>query len=125
MKTLRVLLPALVVGLASCQVAYYAAMEQFGIEKRDLLKKAVAAANADNASDIDKAFGRFFEIDPAKAPNLFDDMKLWKQFHALMKRAKSDEAEISPETLAALEAATSTFEAKVPAHVIAAIAAKA
>lgn len=89
------------------------------------LQKAVAAANADNASDIDKAFGRFFEIDPAKAPNLFDDMKLWKQFHALMKRAKSDEAEISPETLAALEAAASTFEAKVPAHVIAAVAAKA
>ncbi|MBL9145613.1 MAG: DUF2959 domain-containing protein [Verrucomicrobiaceae bacterium] len=47
MKTLRVLLPALVVGLASCQVAYYAAMEQFGIEKRDLLKKAVAAVRQD------------------------------------------------------------------------------
>jgi hypothetical protein len=47
MKTLRVLLPALVIGLASCQVAYYAAMEQFGIEKRDLLKKAVAAVRQD------------------------------------------------------------------------------
>ena len=47
MKLPRALLPALLVSLASCQVAYYAAMEQFGIETRDLLKKAVSAVRQD------------------------------------------------------------------------------
>lgn len=49
MKFLRALAPAVFISisLASCQVAYYAAMEQFGVEKRDLLKKAVAAVRQD------------------------------------------------------------------------------
>lgn len=55
MKTLRALLPALLLGLASCQVAYYAAMEQFGIEKRDLLKKAVSAVRSEQ-KDAGKEF---------------------------------------------------------------------
>lgn len=55
MKTLRALLPALLLGLVSCQVAYYAAMEQFGIEKRDLLKKAVSAVRSEQ-KDAGKEF---------------------------------------------------------------------
>jgi len=55
MKVLRVLLPGVLLCLASCQVAYYAAMEQFGIEKRDLLKKAVAAVRAEQ-KDTGKEF---------------------------------------------------------------------
>ena len=43
----------------------------------------------------------------------------------LSKMSDMNAEVISPETLAALEAATSTFEAKVPAHVIAAVASKA
>mgnify|MGYP000140236385 CR=1 FL=1 len=90
----------------------------------DHLKRCVEAANAENASDIDKAFGRFFEIDPAKAANLFDDVKLYKQLHTLLKKAKGDDAEVSADTIAALEQAVSTFDSKVPAHVVAAVAAK-
>lgn len=90
----------------------------------DHLKRCVEAANAENASDIDKAFGRFFEIDPAKAANLFDDVKLYKQLHTLLKKSKGDDAEVSADTIAALEQAVSTFDSKVPAHVVAAVAAK-
>ena len=34
----------LVTFLTGCQTAYYGVMEKFGVEKRDLLRKAVALA---------------------------------------------------------------------------------
>jgi hypothetical protein len=47
MRLRHALTLGLLLALTGCQTAYYAAMEKFGYEKRDLLKKAVEAARGD------------------------------------------------------------------------------
>lgn len=47
MKVRLFLAALLMTAVAGCQTAYYATMEKFGVEKRDLLKRAVEAARGE------------------------------------------------------------------------------
>lgn len=65
---------------AGCKTAYYAAMEKFGVEKRDLLKKRVVAAR-----DEQKAAGEQFKDAMTRLKEMtgFDGGELEKAYNAL------------------------------------------
>lgn len=67
-------------GVAGCKSAYYSAWEQFGVHKRDLLKKNVVKARDEQAAAQEQfkdALTRLKEI------TKFDGGKLEKQYDAL------------------------------------------
>jgi hypothetical protein len=77
---LALLLSALVIGSTGCKTAYYSTMEKFGVYKRDLLKKRVAAAR-----DEQKEAGQQFKDALARLQALyrFDGGKLESTYREL------------------------------------------
>lgn len=70
----------------------------------------VAAANASSATAQDKAYGRFFEMDPTKVQNAFDDTALAKKLFGLMKSATKADSEVSATAIDGLKAAIHEFQ---------------
>lgn len=75
-----VLLAFVGTGVSGCKTAYYAAMEKFGVEKRDLLKKRVVAAR-----DEQKEAGEQFKDAMTRLKEMtgFDGGELEKAYNAL------------------------------------------
>lgn len=88
---------ALVLGLflalTGCQTAYYAAMEKFGYEKRDLLKKAVEAARGEQKQaqeEFKDALTRLKELYAFQGGNLEKQYtKLKSEFDSCESQATS------------------------------------
>ncbi len=87
---LRCFLCLVIASLVSCQTAYYAAMEKLGIEKRDLLRKAIA-----NVRSEQKDAGQQFQdaLTQLKALSHFDGGRLEEGYHKF--KAEYDDCESS------------------------------
>ena len=85
---LLVLVVCLVAPLAGCKSTYYAAYEKFGVYKRDLLKKRVAAARDDQ-----QAASEQFKDAPTKLKEvyLFEGGKLEQAYRDLDSKYKQSE----------------------------------
>ena len=94
--TTKTLLPLLLLGapLASCQSAYYATMEKFGVHKRDILVDRVVDgkdAQADAQEQFKTTFERFKELSGVEVGEIED---VYNRLNKEFERCESEAEEV-------------------------------